>query len=201
MSIVAVTRAFVVIGLLAISVRTAAAEYCAFEVKVTTSSGTPRPKVPVLLVREHNTLYETVSDASGLARLCDAPLEAIDIVVGFDVCGLITVGNLHSMWPETKRIFVTFEENPCNHFVFAEYCQVLLRVQDDHGRPVAGARFNGKSFRKKSGSDVSDPLGRLFNLVKRGDKLEGIVSGEGGTRASISVRVTDDVELKVVLQK
>jgi hypothetical protein len=202
MNIVTATCALLGLRFFAVSVRAAETEYCAFEVNVTTSSGTPRPKVPVLLTREHKSmLSEAVSDANGRARLCDAPLEAVDISVGFDVCGLVTILNLHSMWPDTKRIFVTFEDNPCNHFVAAEYCQVLLRVQDDHGRAVVGARFSGKPFRRESGSDVTDHLGRLYHLVKRGDRFEGSVRGAGGANASISVPVTDDLELKVVLRK
>jgi hypothetical protein len=123
-NIATMTRVAVVIGFLAVCAPPAAAQstYCAFEVKVSTPSGAPRSKVPVLLIREHKTTFsETNTDASGLARLCDAPLEAVDIVVGFDVCGLVSVRNLHSMWPETKRIFVTFEENPCDHFNLAAH--------------------------------------------------------------------------------
>jgi hypothetical protein len=174
--------------------------YCAFEVKVTTKSGAPRSQVPVLLVRGRNgTFLETRSDANGVARLCDAPLEAVDIAVGFDVCGLVVVRNLHSLWPKTKRLFVTFEENPCNHFVLAEYCQVLLRVQDQEGRPVAGVRFNGSLPQESSGSDTSDELGRIFRLVKREARLEGAVRGNRERQASVSALVTDDVEIKVIL--
>jgi hypothetical protein len=194
-----------VAGLLFGIVQTATAEstYCAFEIKVTAKSGVPRSKVPVILVRGHNsTLLETLTDANGVAKLCDAPLgEAVDIAVGSDVCGLVTVRNLHPLWPETKRVFVTFEDNPCNHFVAAEYCQVLLRVQDQDGRPVAGVRFNGRLPSKGTGSDSSDELGRIFRIVKRDAKLEGVVSGERGKQAPISILVTGDVELKVVLPK
>jgi hypothetical protein len=194
----------VLMGFLFAGVPIVAAEstYCAFEIKVITKSGAPRSQVPVILVRGHNsTFLETHSDANGVARLCDAPLEAVDIAVGFDVCGLVVVRNLHPLWRETKRVFVTFEENPCNHFVLAEYYQVLLRVQDQEGRPLAGVRFNGSLPQEGSGSDASDDLGRIFRLVKRQGKLEGVVTGERGRQASISVLVTDDVELKVVLPK
>ncbi len=186
------------------SVRVFAGEiaYCAFEVKVTTAAGTPRPNVPVFLIREHKTTFsDATTDESGLARLCDAPLEAVDVVVGFDVCGLVTVRNLHSLWPDTKRINVIFEEHPCEHFALAEYCQVLLRVQDTEGRAVAGVRFSGDLDNKGSGSDVSDNLGRIFRLVKRHGKLEGVVKAERGGQARVSLLVTDDTELKLVLHK
>lgn len=176
--------------------------YCAFEVKVTTKSGVPRSDVPVILVRGHtSTVLETHTDMNGLARLCDAPLEALDIAVGSDVCGLVTVRNLHSLWPDTKRIFVTFDEHPCNHFVPAEYCQVLLRVQDDEGPPLAGVRFNASPSERSSGSDVSDELGRIFRLVKRDETLKGVITGQRGSQARISTLVTDDVEIKVVFHE
>jgi hypothetical protein len=181
---------------------TAESTYCAFEIKVTTKSGAPRAKVPVILVRAPNSTFsETLTDENGVARLCDAPLEAVNIAVGFDVCGLVTVRNLHPLWPETKRVFVTFEDNPCNHFVLSEHCQVLLRVEDQESRPVPGVRFNGSLPKNGSGSDTSDELGRIFRLVKRDEKLEGVVTGDRGRTKAISVLVTDDVELRVVLPK
>jgi hypothetical protein len=195
-------RLFVAIGLLA-PCATAVGEdspYCAFEVKVSTPSGTPRSKVPVLLIQNHQkTFYETVTNANGLARLCVAPLEAVDIVVGFDVCGLVSVRNLHPKWPETKLVFVTFEENPCDHFSVSQSCQVLLHIQDDHGRPMAGARFKPDPMSTDSGSEVSDSLGRLFRLVKRRNKVEGFIRGARGEQARISLICLDDVEIKVLL--
>ncbi len=192
------------IGLLASCTPYSAAEstYCAFEVKVTSASGTPRAKVPVQLVRGHTTsLLETSTGANGIARLCDSPLEAVDIAVGSDVCGLVTVRNLHSMWPQTKQVFVTFEEYPCDHFALSEYVQVLLRIQDQAGRPVAGARFEGGTPMTGSGSEVSDDLGRLFRLVKRQERLRGVIQGASGERAPVSVLCSDDVELKIGLHK
>jgi hypothetical protein len=152
--------------------------YCAFEVKVVTASGTPRSKVPVQLIRDKTEVFGTSTDAYGLARLCDSPLESVDIAVGFDVCGLVTVRNLYSMWPKTKQVFVIFEENPCSHFVAAPYVQVLMRIQDHQGRPVAGAQFDEDSPSMGSGSEAS-----------------------GEERAPVSVLCSDDVELKIVLHK
>src|ERR1035441_6701021 len=98
------TSVLVVICVLSACAPVIAAEssYCAFEVKVTTKSGAPRPKIPVILISGHKyTLVETQTDENGMARICDSPLEAVDIAVGFDVCGLVTVRNLHPLWPET----------------------------------------------------------------------------------------------------
>jgi hypothetical protein len=154
------------------------------------------------LIRELKSKFsETNTDAKGLARLCDAPLEAVDIVVGFDVCGLVTVRDLHSKWPETKRIYVTFEENSCDHFALSEFVQVLMRVQDNQGRPVAVARFSTQSLDKGSGSDVSDRLGRIFRLARRNSKLEGVVQEVAGGQARIAVLCSDDIEMKVILHR
>jgi hypothetical protein len=116
--------------------------YCAFEVKVTSSHGKPRSGVPVVVVQNRTTTFlQGITDANGLARLCDAPLESVDIAVGFDVCGLVLVKHLHQKWPETIRLFVTFDDHPCEHFVPPEFCHVLLRVRDPRGSALPGARF------------------------------------------------------------
>ncbi len=82
------------ITLLLVYVCVGAAEeptYCSFEVKVSKPSGVPFAKVPVALV-ENRTQFGTVfTDANGLARICDAPLHRVDIVVGIDLCGMVLV--------------------------------------------------------------------------------------------------------------
>jgi hypothetical protein len=182
---------------------TAAVEptFCAFEVKVSTPSGAPAANTPVALVRGHRTtLSETATDVNGVARICDTPLEYVDIVVGFDMCGSVEVRNLKAMWPETRLVFITYVKTFCSHFTFSEKVEILLRIQDEHGQPVAGAQFKGKTI-ADSGSDASDALGRLFVFTKRGEKLQGLISKEGRVSASISVPGTDDLELTVALRQ
>jgi len=175
--------------------------YCAFEVKVSAPSGVPIDKVPVVMIRgDRTTFFETATTANGVARICDAPLESVDIVVGFDVCGSVLIRDLKPSWPKTQRVFVTYVRTFCDHFGIAPGCQVLLRVQDGEGRPVAGARFDGEPS-GTPGSHVSDALGRLFRSLKRREKLEGVVVREGSEPARISVQCLDDVELKVILRK
>jgi hypothetical protein len=175
--------------------------YCAFEVKVSTPSGAPVVGAHVAMLRgDMSTFSETTTAANGVARLCDAPMEAVNIVTGFDVCGSVFIRALKPKWPETLRVYVTYLDYPCSHFIPPPICQVLLRIQDEAGHPVAGARFNGKSA-TSSGSAESDVLGRLFRSLKRSQKLEGVVFKEGSEPVNISVKCDDDLELKVVLHK
>jgi hypothetical protein len=175
--------------------------YCAFEVVVRTPSGAAAPNVPVAVIRRHETMYsEATTDSRGVARLCDAPLEMVDIAVGLDVCGLVTVQDLQPTWPESRRVYVTLVDAPCNHFTFPTTCRVLLRIQDEEGRPVPGARFVGKTS-AGSGQAVSDVLGRLYRALETGAKLKGDVSKESYEPAHISVECTSDKEMNITLRK
>ena len=97
-----------------------------------------------------------MTDAKGVARICDAPLESVDIAVGFDACGLVMVRSLHPKWPDTIKLFVTFEDNPCEHFALSEFCQVLVRVKDPTGKPIPGVRFVARDQKSGTGTDVAD---------------------------------------------
>jgi hypothetical protein len=200
---VRLTGVFVVIGFFSLCIPPIAAEstYCAFEVKVASPSGTPVAGVTVALIRGHKTTFsETRTDVNGIARLCDAPLETMDIVVGFDLCGSVQVRYLTPRWPGTERVFVTYVKHTCGFASFRTDCFVLLRIEDEAGRPVSGARFEGKPSNGPE-ADVSDVFGRLFRSLKRGEKLEGVVIKEGRKSAHVSQECSDDTELKVVLKK
>lgn len=173
--------------------------YCAFEVHVATPAGKPVPGVPVAMLRADKTTYSnTASGLDGVARICDAPLQTVNFVVGFDICGSVMVRNLRPAWPETQQVIVTYASAPCPHMTFCNECQVLLRIRDENGNPVAGARFQGTPSGLR-GSAVSDEFGRLFRVVRRGETLKGIVAKQGKASAQVSVLVDDDVEFKVVL--
>ena len=176
--------------------------YCAFEVKVTSASGSPRAGLPVVLVRNRQaTFAEVRTDAKGIARICDTPIESVDIAVGFDVCGLVMIRNLHPKWPDMIRLFVTFEENPCAHFDLPEFCQVLLRVQDPRGGPMPGVRFVPKDGKNGTGTNVADTFGRIYRVVKRNSKLEGKLEGPSAKPVPVSLLIEDDKELTLVLGK
>jgi hypothetical protein len=186
---------------LTIALASAQATYCAFEVKVSAPSGSPVSKVPVVLVVKHTTSFaETTTDENGVARLCDAPLEPVDIAVGSDICGLVLVRNMHDTWPESRKVYVTYVDAPCDHFGVAPNCLILLRIQDDDGRRISGARFEPKS-QIGSGSNVSDSFGRIFQFFKKRERLEGIVIKSGYSPVPISELCLDNQEVKVVLRK
>jgi hypothetical protein len=105
----------------AASLLAAGQPYCAFEVKVSSASGAARGGVPVAEVRNRQNMFaDSMTNANGVARICNAPLETVDIAAGFDVCGLVMIRNLHPKWPKTIKLFVMFEENACEHFALSE---------------------------------------------------------------------------------
>ena len=71
------------------------------------------------------------SDVNGVARFCDVPLHAVDIVAG-TYCGVVLVKGVNPTWPVTRNIFVTYE-SLCDELTFPDHCQVLLRIHDEEG--------------------------------------------------------------------
>ena len=177
--------------------------YCAFEVYFEAPEGRPIAHVPVALLRADKTTFsESLTDARGIARVCDAPLEYLDIAVGVDVCGSVIVRHLPPNWPDSRRVHVTYAETPCNHVAVPPTCRVLLRIRDAAGNPVMGARFEPARPGTR-GMDVSDAFGRVYRTVDRGSSLCGVVVKDAVRSAPISERCTDqeNVELRVVLRK
>jgi len=46
--------------------------------------------------------------------------------------------------------------------IFPDHCQVLLRIRDEAGRPLAGAHFDPV----RSDREASDAFGRIFRSIK-----------------------------------
>jgi hypothetical protein len=174
--------------------------FCAFEVNVRFPNGRPAARIPVATVEDgKQEISEAVTDKNGVARICDAPLEAVDIAVGQDVCGLILVQRVRQTWPQTHRIFVTYAPNPCYHMGISPQCQVLLRIKDESGRPISGVLLEGITSAR--GSKVSDDLGRYFLIVKRGEKVRGVLHKDGYRESEFAEVCSDDIERKVTLSK
>lgn len=174
--------------------------YCAFEVVVRNPSGQAISGVPVALVLKHQTsVSETTTNEKGVARLCDSPLEPVDVVVGHDICGSVLVRNLESTWPRTARVFVTYVPNVCDHMAVVLQQRLLLRVLDEDGHPLSGARFDGHFGQGTPGA--SDVFGRIHGVVMREDKVEGFVLKEGFQPTRVSEVCRGDLELKIVLRK
>lgn len=184
---------------------TGGTNYCAFEIRVRKPSGTPFAKVPVAIIYNGTQIAEARTDASGTARLCDAPLGAVDIAVGFDVCGSVLLRKVRPLWLRTRRVFITYARSSCQEFIFPKDCHVLLRVADNQGRPVAGVRFEANGSRTASELGLSDSFGRLFLSLKGAEEVRGLVTKRGYEPASVSQtchpRGDPDMDVRVILRK
>jgi hypothetical protein len=175
--------------------------YCAFEVTIKNPTGHPVAKIPVALVGQAKTTFsQAISDVNGVARLCDAPMEPVDIVVGLDICGSVMIRSLKPTWPSTQHLSATYSPRTCEFVSFREDCLVLLRIVDEEGRSVPGAEF-ATAPAATSGGKGSDAYGRLFRIVKKGQTLKGFVFKEGFASATVEKRCQDDLESKVVLHE
>lgn len=195
---------FRILGLIAflamlVNPMSAQTSFCAFKVQVTTPSGAPVSKIPVLLIVKPTTVFaQGVTDAAGVIELCDAPIGALDIVVGRDVCGAVRVGNLHIAWPGQQVVHVAYADHPCDHFSVSPECLVLLRIRADDGAPIAGASLDqGPGVAPGS----SDTYGRIFRLLSKGDRLEGSIVKSGYVSAQFSEVCTDNMERPILLRK
>lgn len=184
-----------------VSLVTGASLYCAYEVKVSRPLGDPFSNVPVGLVEKGTQVATVVSDAHGTARFCDAPLHAVDIVVGTQGCGVVVVKGIKPTWPATRDVFVTYDETHCRELVPADQCLVLLRVRNEDGHPLAGALLKSGQAEQ----DMSDIFGRIFSSIRSGEKLQGTLTHKGLEPAHISEQCISgderDLELKVVLHR
>ena len=182
--------------------------YCSFEVVVRDASGSPVGGVPVGIV-EHGSQGATAwTDKRGVARLCDGPLHAVDIVIGANSCasGIVLVKNVTPAWPKTRNVFAIYSPSPCDDgFSLPDHCQLLLRVQDERGKPMMGAQFEGKQARTSPGSRSSDAFGRIFGSLERGQSLAGLITSIGYEPERVSVECTEHgtslLEKRVTLRK
>ena len=173
-------------------------KFCAFEILIRNPSGRSSAGVLVHMVRKGVSLAEQRTDLSGIAKICDAPIDYVDFVVGSDLCGASLVQHVKQSWPETNRLSVSYQERPCDHLGLARRCLVLIRVRDDLGNPIEGGRLEVEALNVRP--DPSDSLGRIFMLIPRRTLVKGIVIKDG-RRSSLAIDCTDDVELVVILRK
>ncbi|HSR07933.1 MAG TPA: hypothetical protein VLM42_12335 [Bryobacteraceae bacterium] len=164
-------------------------------------SNRPAAKVPVGIARQRDTYAQTFTDANGVARICDAPIDPVDVFIGHDACGLVVIKGVKPLWIETKKLFVTYASSTCGDFTtFPKNCHTILRIKDQSGHPIAGAHIGDKE------PTLSDSLGRIFRTIEEQQTLEGNVTKSGYLPTPISqkcsLRELDaDRELVVVLRK
>ena len=198
-------RPILVLGSFAVLASMASgAPYCAYEVKVKKPSGRPFANTPVGVVDQGVQISTAVTDATGVARLCDAPMHRVDIVVGAIGAGLILVKGVKPTWPELRRIVVIRDDRHWDEFTFPDECQVLLRVEDKSGAPIAGAQLDDQSWSGRAPNVASDSFGRLFRKLKSGEALDGLIRSQGRIPGHVSAKCIPgsegEVELKVVLE-
>jgi hypothetical protein len=193
------------IGLFLATAANGAAQYCAFDVRVSSPAGTPLDGIPVAVIQQNGKEFgsEVRTDTLGLAKLCDSPMGRVSIIVGLDICGLVTIRNISPSWPDTKQLRVTYKPEHCNHFgPAAPSCTILLRILDNDARPIPDAMWKpeGKSGRSTS----SDEFGRIFQSVDVGRVLLGILTGHGFAPINVSVPCVADgerlIEKKITLR-
>ena len=198
-------RCILMFGISAVSVAMAiGAPYCAYEVSVKKPSGLPFAKTPVGVVDNGVQISGAITDAKGVARICDAPVHKVDIGVGAIGEGLILVKGVKPTWPETRNIVVIRDDRHWDEFMFPDECQVLLRIQDERGMPISGAQLDDQSSKGRAPNIASDSFGRLFRKLKSGEACDGWIRLQGRIPAPISAKCIrgseEDVELKVVLK-
>jgi hypothetical protein len=169
-------------------------QYCAFAVKVSNALGKPLAGISVAMIqREGKEVgHEVLTDVAGRARLCDAPMESVDIIVGVDICGAVAIKQVTPSWPVTKQLYFTYEAQGCNHFGDIPSCTILLRVLDEVGRPVPDAVWTADGISGRSTS--SDRFGRIFQSMDVGRILMGVVTKRGIAPVNVSVPCAADGE-------
>ncbi len=106
--------AFVVLAiLLALPVRSAQPPeiYCAFEVVVKSPTGVPVVGAGVAGLDQNGVKFGTaLTDAQGVVRFCDAPSGLIEINVGGNLCGAVSVRYLSAYWLRDAACFYYLQE-------------------------------------------------------------------------------------------
>ena len=175
-------------------------EYCSLTVRVMGPEG--QPLVASVTVRNHagNRRTDRTSE-SGMAEFCDLGIKPVDVIVGGDGCGEVTIRDVELVWGKTIVLPVTY--SPCwlrGDGPPMTACLILLRFSDKQGLPISDV-----TIRTRSGDypGVSDRYGRILTLTGFGTTLEGTASGAGfqnKTFAILCSRSEAVIEREVVLE-
>jgi len=150
--------------------------YCAFEVAVKSPAGTPVAGIGVALTQDEKIYDTAITDARGIAQICDAPKGLVDIEAGGHLCGAVSVRYLKSYWMETRRVSVTYENCSGDDFFPYGGCLFTIRVYDEKHTPLAGVIFQGSSkdaHTLRPQTSISDRFGRIFRFVAYRQALNG----------------------------
>jgi hypothetical protein len=159
------------------------AEFCAFEVAVSSPGGRPVVGTDVVLAREGRRIGTAVTNENGIARICDAPLGALlDVEVG-KFCGAVTVRHLSAYWMRTRRVDVTYSNCQGEEFATLGGCEFVIRTHDDRDAPLSGVVFDVAQPQavKAQSKRVSDHFGRIFHFLWYGTSFTAHLEKPGYT--------------------
>jgi hypothetical protein len=193
-------------GFCLVTAASGADQYCAFAVKVSSPSGRPLAGIPVAMIQGESKEFghEVRTDGAGSAKLCDAPLEPVTIIVGVDICGAVAVKHVRASWPATKQLYFTYVPEGCNHFGETSSCTILIRVLDEDARPTLEAAWTaeGISSRRLTSSDA---FGRILQSVDVGGELRGVLTKRGFAPEKVDVPCETDgerfIEKKIIMHR
>jgi hypothetical protein len=139
-----------------------AEQWCMFEITVRTTGGAIAPGVPVVaFLSDGSVLAETISDSTGVARVCDAPWPSLIQVsvgpLGERACGQVRVRHLYPLWKTTRAVHVIYDACFLPEFYRPNRCNYVLRL-DEGGQPLARALLRIRKLSSK------DPLTRYDEL-------------------------------------
>jgi len=150
------------------------AAYCAFEVTVRSPRGEAIAGATVSeLAMGGKIIGSSVTDRQGIARICDAPKGLVDIQVGDNRCGAVTVAYLKAYWLQTRRVSITYENCSGEEWAVAGGCLLTIRVKDQRNAPIPSVFFEDRNERPGPQTKLSDDSGRVFRFIKFGETMSG----------------------------
>ncbi len=183
------TMSTMVVVLILSMVASAQGQYCAFEVTVRLPDGRPAASVTVSGLDQPGRVFATsMTNDQGVVRICDIPTGLIDIHVGGNLAGAVSVMRLKPFWMETRKVLVTYENRPETAFFLPGGCLLTLRAHDEKGAPIAGVLLEDSNERPKlrEQTRTTDSYGRMFRFIDYGEALTGELVKAG----YVSKRVT-----------
>ena len=166
-------------------------EYCAFEVLVRSPDGKPVVGAEAVLTRDGRTVGTAVTNKAGVARICDAPSDALlDVELGGNLCGAVAVRYLRTLWMTTRRVYVTYLNCAGEEWLLAGGCQVTIRTHDESGGPLSGVVFEEgapDTTPQERPALVSDRFGRVFRFLEYRRSLTARLKKPGYVQRTITV--------------
>ena len=157
--------------IVAVSRQVYAGGACAFELVVHTRVGAPISGVAVVAFNAERVMLERkTTDAHGVARFCDPPLDSrLSFVIGQGPCEA-AVQNVPTAWRGTRRIDAVYQR--CESQELFGFCRVVIRTRDKDGSPIEGVRLVFEPPDSIESSTLADSFGRLFATLSWSVALE-----------------------------